>query len=140
MPASGVESKYTFKQTWALSEPPSNQARTVVKGSRQTLALSEPPSNQARTVVKGSRVIKTSETSTRNMGCCGLTMNTVVLRTPAGILKIFEFVIVIICLMLARFGGPQGNILNFGDDHHKFLGPSGSVSMGSMGSWEPINF
>merc|ERR1712088_8949 len=78
--------------------------------------------NQGRTVVKGSRVIKTSETSTRNMGCCGLTMNTVVLRTPAGILKIFEFVIVIICLMLARFGGPQGNILNFADDHLKFLG------------------
>jgi len=49
-------------------------------------------------------------------------MNTIVLRTPAGILKIFEFVVVIICLMLARFGGDNGTILHFGTDDQKFLG------------------
>eukprot|EP00093_Oithona_nana_P006239 06239.XXX_25198_26442_1 [CDS] Oithona nana genome sequencing. len=42
----------------------------------------------------------------------GLTCNTIVLRTPAGILKIFEFVLVFICLMLARFGN-DGDIMRF---------------------------
>ena len=51
----------------------------------------------------------------------GFTFNTVVLRTPTGILKIFEFIFVFICLMLARFGS-DGYILNFGTDDHKFLG------------------
>ena len=44
--------------------------------------------------------VQTSTRSSGNMGCwsccgftcCGFNMNTIVLRTPAGILKIFEFV------------------------------------------------
>jgi len=97
---------------------------------RQTWALPASPSNRSAKVVQSSR-IQTSTRSSGNMGCwscCGFTccngynMNTIVLRTPAGILKIFEFVVVLICLMLARFGGVDSHPLHFGTDNEKFLG------------------
>jgi len=87
------------------------------------------PSNRSAKVVQSSRV-QTSTRSSGNMGCwsccgftcCGFNMNTIVLRTPAGILKIFEFIVVLICLMLARFGGDDSRPLHFGTDDQKFLG------------------
>merc|ERR1711893_60967 len=51
----------------------------------------------------------------------GFTCNTVILRTPTGILKICEIIVVLICLLLARFGR-DGQIFHFGTNNTHFLG------------------
>lgn len=51
----------------------------------------------------------------------GLTLNTVILRTPTGLLKILELVLVLICLLLSRFGH-KGDPLDFGNSDHDYLG------------------
>lgn len=52
----------------------------------------------------------------------GFTLNTSILRTPTGILKILEIIFVLIVLLLARFGGDQGNPKYFGSQDDNFLG------------------
>ena len=43
----------------------------------------------------------------------GLTLNTVFLRTPTGILKILEIVFVFACLFMCRFGGERSGTIFF---------------------------
>jgi len=52
----------------------------------------------------------------------GFTLNTSILRTPTGILKILEIIFVFVVLMLARFGGDRGTIKHFGSVDDDFLG------------------
>jgi len=49
------------------------------------------------------------------------TVNTQILKTPTGLLKILEIVLVFICLLLARFGG-DSNLKHFGGIDNDFLG------------------
>jgi hypothetical protein len=50
-----------------------------------------------------------------------ITMNTVILRTPTGLLKILEIVLVLICLFLCRFGGHDQNPFSIGSSSDHFL-------------------
>lgn len=50
-----------------------------------------------------------------------ITMNTVILRTPTGLLKILEIVLVLICLLMCRFGGRDMYPLAIGDNNDNFL-------------------
>jgi len=50
------------------------------------------------------------------------TLNTSILRTPTGLLKILEMILVFIVLMLARFSGPTGSFKYFGGTDATFLG------------------
>jgi len=52
----------------------------------------------------------------------GFTINTSILKTPTGLLKILEIVLVFIVLMIARFGGPKGSPISFGGYDDNFLG------------------
>ena len=49
-------------------------------------------------------------------------MNTGFLRTVLGILKIVECVLIFVVLMIARFAGPNGNMVGWGNQNATFLG------------------
>ena len=55
------------------------------------------------------------------------TINTQFLKTINGMLKILEFVLVFIVLMLARFGGQNGFMISWGSTNYTFLGIGSSV-------------
>ena len=55
------------------------------------------------------------------------TINTQFLKTINGMLKILEFVLVFIVLMLARFGGQNGFMISWGSNNYTFLGIGSSV-------------
>eukprot|EP00092_Neocalanus_flemingeri_P027514 GFUD01029848.1.p1 GENE.GFUD01029848.1~~GFUD01029848.1.p1 ORF type:complete len:162 (+),score=31.10 GFUD01029848.1:37-486(+) len=56
----------------------------------------------------------------------GFTLNTSILRTPTGILKILEIVLVLIVLMICRFGN-DGHRKTWGSDDDDFLGQGTTV-------------
>ena len=51
-----------------------------------------------------------------------ITLNTGFLKTVPGILKILEFILTFIVLLVARFGGHDGHMLNWGGNNTTFLG------------------
>ena len=51
-----------------------------------------------------------------------ITLNTGFLKTVPGILKILEFVLVLVVLLMARFGGHEGSMLSWGGNNATFLG------------------
>ena len=55
-----------------------------------------------------------------------ITLNTGFLRTVPGILKIIEFVLVLIVLLIARFGD-EGHVISWGSQNYTFLGIGTSV-------------
>ena len=55
-----------------------------------------------------------------------ITLNTAFLRTIPGILKILEFVLVLIVLLIARFGD-EGHVISWGSNNYTFLGIGTSV-------------
>ena len=55
-----------------------------------------------------------------------ITVNTAFLRTIPGMLKILEFVLVLIVLLIARFGD-EGHVISWGSNNYTFLGIGTSV-------------
>ena len=55
-----------------------------------------------------------------------ISLNTGFLKTINGIFKIVEFVLVLIVLLIARFGD-EGNIISWGSSNYSFLGIGTSV-------------
>ena len=55
-----------------------------------------------------------------------ITLNTAFLRTVPGILKILEFALVLIVLLIARFGD-EGHVISWGSNNYTFLGIGTSV-------------
>merc|ERR1711915_613014 len=56
----------------------------------------------------------------------GFTLNTHILRSPTGILKILEIVLVLVILMICRFGN-DGHRKTWGSDDDDFLGQGTTV-------------
>eukprot|EP00095_Tigriopus_kingsejongensis_P011345 maker-scaffold383_size189472-snap-gene-0.33 protein:Tk11345 transcript:maker-scaffold383_size189472-snap-gene-0.33-mRNA-1 annotation:"conserved hypothetical protein" len=67
--------------------------------------------------------VRTANTGTTGTGCCGkmgFTCNTYILRTPTGLLKILEIVLILLCLIFLRIGN-EGYPFKIGDDGDHFL-------------------